>query len=290
MVKLFELIKYGKELLEYSNTPQLDAEVVLSHLLNVDRVYLYMNRDKLIEDTLVEEFKSLMERRYNGEPIAYIIGNREFMGMEFKVRPGVLIPRGDTEILVEEVIRLVKAKENLVIVDVGCGSGAISISLAKAIDTSRVYALDIMDIPLEVTTENSVLNNVSKQVQVIKSDLLSAIGETLKGQIDVIVSNPPYIEEKVIETLMPDVKNYEPISALTGGADGLDFYRKITEAASDYLKPSGLLAYEIGYNQGVAVTKILKANNFTNIQCIKDLGGKDRVVLGYKASLPIVGI
>jgi release factor glutamine methyltransferase len=281
MVKLFELIKYGKEKLNNSNTPQLDAEVILSHILKVDRIYLYSNREKVFDEEIENYFKSLINRRLKGEPIAYITGTKEFMGLDFKVKPGVLIPRGDTEILVEEVVDRVGKQKQLVIVDIGCGSGAISISLAKNINSARVYALDIMEIPLEVTAENSVINCVDDRLIILKSDLLEALGRDLLNTIDVIVSNPPYIEEEVIETLMTDVKDYEPISALAGGKDGLDFYKRITNQAVEFLKKGGLLAYEIGYNQGEGVCKILKANGFQRVECIKDLGGNDRVVLGY---------
>jgi len=284
MVKTFELIKCGKEKLKDSNTPQLDAEVILSYILNVDRVQLYVNRDLPIDEPVKNSFNRLIDRRVQGEPIAYITGTREFMGLNFKVRPGVLIPRSDTEVLVEEVIKRMCNLSEPVIADVGCGSGAISVTLARNIKSAKVYALDIMDIPLAVTAENSVINNVEDRVTVIKSDLLTALNKNLIKDINAIVSNPPYIEQGVIETLMSEVKNYEPITALNGGVDGIDFYKEITQQAKALLKGGGLLAYEIGYDQGERVSELLRVNGFHSVECIKDLGGNDRVVLGYLGS------
>jgi release factor glutamine methyltransferase len=161
-VKIFEAIATASTILSDSNTPQLDAEVILSRLLNKERVYLYLNRIEELPNDIVKEFFKLIERRKKAEPVQYITGNQEFMSMEFAVKPGVLIPRPDTEILVEEVLKNIKEITSPVIVDVGCGSGAISTSLAKYKTDSFVYALDIMDTPIEVTRINSDNNGVNK--------------------------------------------------------------------------------------------------------------------------------
>jgi release factor glutamine methyltransferase len=192
----------------------------------------------------------------------------------------VLIPRADTEILVEEVINRISAHFNPVVVDIGCGSGAIAVSIAKYVKNSEVYALDIMDTPLEITKLNAVGNGVGDRVHVLKSNVLKALNKEHENKIDVIVSNPPYIEEADIPNLMMDVKNYEPKIALSGGIDGLCYYRSITRDCIIYLKNEGLLAYEIGYNQAEAVMHIMEAEGFYNIELIRDLGGNDRVVLG----------
>jgi release factor glutamine methyltransferase len=314
MVKPFDLIRTAKEKLIHSETPQLDAEVILSYVLDKDRIYLFLNRNEEISVENEETFNRLIERRSKGEPVAYITGSKEFMGLNFKVKPGVLIPRADTEILVEEVIKRTQEdnlaikntffdekeaidnmkncnqveeetekiqRNNLIIVDIGCGSGAISVSLAKYIEKAMVYAIDIMDIPIEMTKENIRLNNIESRVKVIKSDLMSGLDRKFVGNIDVIVSNPPYIEQDEYDQLMIDVKKFEPKSALTDEGDGLEFYRRITAEATAYLKKNGLLAYEIGYNQAEHVIKIMQENGFFKVECMKDLGNQDRVVVGY---------
>lgn len=277
---IFEAIKYGIENIN-SDTPQLDAEVLLGHVLNKDRIYLIINRNQEVEEEKLEKYKEFIERRKKGEPVAYITNSREFYSYEFYVEKGVLIPRPDTEILVEEVIKRTKHLESPVIVDVGCGSGAISITLAKEIKNSKVYALDIMDTPIKVTSINAKKLGVDDRVEIIKSDVFSNLPDSLKNNVDVIVSNPPYIRNEVIPTLMVDVKDYEPFEALSGGEDGLIFYKKIAKEALEYLKKDGLLAFEIGYDQREDLFKILK-DNYKDIECIKDLAGLDRVIVARR--------
>lgn len=279
-MKLFEAIKRAKEAICDVDTPQLDAEVILSSLLERDRSYLYLNRDMKIDKTLEEEFFRRIERRKMGEPVQYITGIQEFMSLDFKVKPGVLIPRGDTEILVEEVLKHLNKMENPIVADVGCGSGAISVSLAKY-STALVYALDIMETPLEVTEYNAIKNDVSDRVKVIRSNKLEALIE--KGvKLDGVISNPPYIRRGVIASLMREVKDFEPLEALSGGEDGLDFYRDITSESLKVLKPGGFIAYEIGHDQRVEVSEILNNNEYSDVVCIKDLAGLDRVVMGWR--------
>ena len=220
--------------------------------------------------------------RINGRPVAYIVGNREFMGLDFFVKEGVLIPRPDTETLVEEIIELCKNKrEQINILDIGTGSGAITVSLAKYIENSKVMSFDISDIPLEVGKINAINNEVDNKIEFVKSDVFSAIEDTEK-QFDVIVSNPPYIPKKDIETLHTQVKDYEPYNALEGGEDGLDFYRQITKESIDYLKQGGILAYEVGHDQAEDVSEIMKSYGYTKIYKKKDIQGIDRVVIGFK--------
>jgi release factor glutamine methyltransferase len=223
----------------------------------------------------------MIQDRLKGRPIAYIVNNREFMGLDFYVEEGVLIPRPDTEPLVEEVIELVKGKENLKIVDIGTGSGAITVSLAKYIKDCQVYSLDISDKALSIGLKNAISNNVEDKINFIKSNIFSGIED--KGlELDVIVSNPPYIRRADIETLHTQVKDYEPYIALEGGEDGLNFYRDITRESVKYLKDKGILAFEVGHDQAEDVSEILKHNGYTNIYTKKDLQGIDRVVIGFK--------
>ena len=276
------IIKYSKELETISDTPRLDVEILLEKALgDVDNLYIRLNLNKQVTKDEEELFKSLIEYRIKGRPIAYIVGNREFMGLDFYVKEGVLIPRPDTEPLVEELIELCSDKRNLNILDIGTGSGAITISLAKYLPNSNVTSFDMYDIPLEVGKINAINNHVDDRITFIKSDVFSAI-ENTNTQFDVIVSNPPYIPKKDIETLHTQVKDYEPYTALEGGDDGLDFYRKITEQSRKYLKENGILAYEVGHDQAQAVSKIMKDNGYSKIYTKKDLQGIERVVIGYK--------
>ena len=272
------LIKYSKELEEISSTPRLDVETLLQKVLGVDRLYILLNLDRVLSNDEEQLFNKFIEERLNNRPIAYIVGNREFMGLDFYVQEGVLIPRPDTEILVEEVIELAKDKGKVNILDIGTGSGAITVSLAKYLENAKVTSVDISDIALEIGKRNAMKNNVVDRIDFIKSDLFSALDKNVK--FDIIVSNPPYIKREVIETLDKQVKDFEPYNALEGGIDGLDFYRAITTQAKDFLKEGGILAYEVGHDQSEDVSKLMEMDGYTNIYTRKDLQQIDRVVIG----------
>lgn len=259
----------------------LDSQLLLQKVLEKDKLFIILNRDFQVDKEKQEEFLKLINLRKNKMPVKYILGECEFMGLSFNVREGVLIPRGDTEILVEEVIDRINKNDYREICDVCCGSGAIGLSIAKLVETTEVYCYDISDIACEVTRENIEKLKLEARAKVYKSDLLSeAISE---GKVfDVVVSNPPYIKRDVIPELMKDVRDYEPYIALCGGEDGLDFYRKITEQSLQVLNHGGLLAFEIGYDQREAVEAILKDKGFIDINCSKDLAGLDRVIIGTR--------
>ena len=222
----------------------------------------------------------LVLRAKKRKPLQYILGEWEFYGLPFKVSEGVLIPRADTEILVEQCIQLMREVEEPNILDIGSGSGAISIAIANELKSSSVTGIDINEKAIELANENKTLNKI-ENVNFIKSDLFEKIDKDFK--YDLIVSNPPYISKNEYETLMPEVKNYEPQNALTDLGDGLYFYREISKLAGEHLKDTAYLAYEIGYNQAKDVTKILQNNNFDILSVIKDYGGNDRVVIAKKA-------
>ena len=276
------LIKYIKELEYISDTPKLDTEIILQKVLgDVDRLYIQLNLNQKLSDDELEEFNIMIKERLAGRPIAYIVNNREFMGLDFFVEEGVLIPRPDTEPLVEEIIELTKGKDDLNIVDIGTGSGAISVSLAKYIKNCYVYSLDISKKALSIGKKNAISNNVDSKIEFIESDLFSGIKDR-NIQLDLIVSNPPYIRKKDIDTLHTQVKDYEPYIALEGGEDGLDFYRAITKESVDYLISGGILAFEVGHDQAKDVCDIMRYNGYSKIYTKKDLQGIDRVVIGYK--------
>ncbi|MBR6034079.1 MAG: peptide chain release factor N(5)-glutamine methyltransferase [Clostridia bacterium] len=249
----------------------LKTRLVLSHVLNVSKEYLVVHFDEEIDIAKELAFWNAIDKLKNNVPLEYITHKKEFMKLDFYVDENVLIPRPDTEILVEEVIKRIKTGD---ILDLCTGSGAIAISLAKYLKGANVTASDISEGALNVARTNAKKNEVD--ITFIKSDLFESLQNK---KFDVIVSNPPYIETNTIKTLNKDVQQ-EPIIALDGGLDGLDFYKRIIANALYYLKPKGLLALEIGYNQADAVLELLKKQEkYLNIEIIKDLNQNNRVIL-----------
>lgn len=278
-MKIKDLLLQGISILKEDNIDDanIKARIILSDLLDKNKEYLMIHDEDEIEDGLNKIFLEKIERLKKHEPLQYIINKQEFMGYEFYVDKNVLIPQPDTENLVEEIIYLSEKirKKELRILDMCTGSGAIAISISKLINNSLVYASDISKKALKIAEENSSRNQAN--VLFFESDLFDQISELYK--FDIIVSNPPYIETDTIKILSEEVKN-EPIIALDGGKDGLDFYRKISKKAKNYLNKGGYLAFEIGYNQKIDVEKLLKENEYKNIYSRKDLSGNDRIVVG----------
>lgn len=277
-----DLLNKGNETLKKAEIDSylLDAQLLLAKVLNKDKLYVITNREEVIEKALVEKFMHYINLRKDKMPVKYILEECEFMGLDLYIKPGVLIPRPDTEILVEAVIEDIKDKGYTKICDLCSGSGAIGIAIASLVNNVEVDCLDISPIAEEVNVRNIEKLGLKERVAFKLSDLLEVpIKEEKK--YDVIVSNPPYIKEEEINNLMEDVKNYEPKLALSGGEDGLSFYREITEQAMSCLKDGGLLAFEIGYDQKEAVEQIMAEKGFKEIQCLKDLGGNHRVVKGF---------
>jgi len=276
-----EVLKNGREILETENIDPREARLLLAFVLKVRKEELLTIRE--ITEEQKKEYQILLKRRVEGEPFAYLIGHKEFMKLDFKVNSNVLIPREDTEILVEEVIRLIQEKQvsnesvmqtqKIKILDLCTGSGCIAISLAKLLENVEVTALDISSEALEVAKENAKKNEA--EIHFILSNLFEEVNE----KYDVIVSNPPYIQTKIMETLQREVKK-EPSLALDGGETGMDFYEKIIKEAPKFLRNNGILAFEIGYDQGCVVSSQMKENGFVEIEIKKDLGKQDRVVKG----------
>lgn len=278
-----DIFNKSVEYLKKNGVPSalVDTEYIFSEALKVSRNTLKYSMSREIKEEDKNKIREmLMLRAKNRKPLQYILGEWEFYGLPFKVRENVLIPRPDTEILVEQCIQLMREIEEPNILDIGSGSGAISIAIANELKSSSVTGVDINEDAIRLANENKVLNKV-ENVNFMKSDLFEKLDEDFK--YDLIVSNPPYITKDEYETLMPEVKNFEPKNALTDLGDGLYFYREISKKAGAYLKDTGYLAFEIGYKQAKDVSKILEDNNFAILSVVKDYGGNDRVVLAKKA-------
>ena len=256
-----------------------EADWIISHVTKMSQEDFIKNPREITAQEEAE-IMDIVSRRNSGEPLQYILGETEFMGLTFKVNDLVLIPRQDTETLVETVVKKIKDKEVRVL-DIGTGSGCVGISIAKLCPNADVTLLDYSEAILEVAGENAKLNGV--EVKLEHCDILEEIPE---GKFDVIVSNPPYIETDTIFSLDNIVTSYEPPEALDGGFDGLLFYQRITEIAPEIMEENSYIAFEIGYEQGEAVSEILDEAEFSGIKVIKDPCDNDRVVTGkYKASL-----
>ena len=254
----------------------IKAKIVLCMVLKIEKEYIIINDSKEMAKEDEEKYFQYINKLKNGIPLQYITNNQEFMKLNFFVDENVLIPRADTEILVEEVISLANDDKNKIL-DVCTGSGAIAVSLAKYIKNSNVMALDISKEALKIAEKNSFNNNVN--IKFIESDLFNYLEE---NDFDIIVSNPPYIRENVINELSIEVK-HEPKIALDGGKDGLDFYRKLSSESYKYLKEDGYLCLEIGYDQKNEVIGILKnEKKYKNIYSKKDLFGNDRIIIAQK--------
>ena len=279
--KIGELLIAGNKILKEANidTYILDTQLLLGKVLGKDKLHLITNKEEEVSKFKEREFYSLIEKRKNKMPISYILKTTEFMGLDVHVEEGVLIPRGDTEILVEETLKFMDEDKEYEVCDLCCGSGAIGISIAHFRENTKVDLIDYYDVPEKVTKRNIVKQKLSNRAKFIKSDLLNEVINQQK-KYDILVSNPPYIKEEVIDTLMEDVKDYEPHTALSGGNDGLDFYRRIVDDSDKILKENGILAFEIGHDQGEEVSNLMIEKGYKNVRVVKDLAGLDRVVIG----------
>ena len=253
-----------------------DAETLLLYLEKADRTFLYVHRNDATDEYRADAYFGLIDRRAAGEPLQYILGSQEFMGLNFAVNPSVLIPRQDTETLVELALKRVgEKKRSLSILDMCCGSGAIAVSMAHFLPKAKITACDISPEALEVARGNAARNGLNGRIEFRESDLFFMTKRKktvrIKDSFDMILSNPPYIPTQDIDTLQTEVRDHEPIKALDGGSDGLDFYRRIAEDAFGSLK--------IGCDQAEAVTSLLSgAGYYSEIEVHKDLTGLDRVI------------
>ena len=278
---LGEVLRNAKQTLHLKGilTWSLDAELILGHIMGLRKEQLITHDKEFLSDEQIEKFELALDKRLDLMPVQYIINKAEFMDLDFYVDENVLIPRADTEILVEAAVDYINKAKVQNVLDICTGSGAIAVSLAKYCpDLEQIIASDISAKALSIAHTNAGNNGVGEKIKFEESDFL----ENITGKFDVITSNPPYIREADIRTLSANVAAYEPVIALSGGVDGLFFYRKLAEESGSYLNDSGRIFLEIGYDQAEDVTEIFLAKGFLRISLLKDLAGLDRTLIFSK--------
>ncbi len=287
--RLRDVIKQTRQILARAGieSAQLDAEVLLGHALAMTRERLIVMADMPLDPGQVERFESLLARRLRREPLAYVIGRQEFWSLDFRVTRDVLIPRPESERLIEVALLLAaesRPDKPFRVLDIGTGSGAIAVSIAKELPLARIYATDISPSALAIARSNASLNGVVERITFRSGDLFAAIADQTT-HFDLIVSNPPYLRRAEIVTLKPEVCEWEPRTALDGGSDGLDFYRRMAAQAGHLLAPNGAIALEIGAGMGSAVLPILiQAGLYRDVKVVHDYAGRDRVAVAKVAA------
>lgn len=275
-----ELLKRSDQFLAERGieSSRLDVEVLMADLLDMERINLYVKYDYPLKSNEIDTYREMVKKRAQRIPVAYIIEKKEFMSLEFKVKEGVLIPRPETENLVETVIEYCRQNElqSPQIIDVGTGSGAIAVSLAHYLSEAKVVGVDLSAQALKVARHNMEKHELSERMSILKSDLLAEFIKREINEINIIVSNPPYISEAEMEELPPEVKK-EPKNALEAGEDGLDYYRRLIPEAEKVLKKGGKIFLEIGYQQAEAVSNLF-GENWSEVEVKKDYAENDRIV------------
>lgn len=264
-----------------SETPRLDAELLLAHARNCRRIELYTRFDEPLTDPQRAAMRDLVRRRAQAEPVAYLVGHREFFSLDFRVTPAVLVPRPDTETLVLELIERMKGVENPRIADIGTGSGCIAVAAAVNLPAAQFTAIDVSPAALEIARENAVMHKVADRIRFLEGDLLSLVptGE----RFDAIASNPPYIGLNERETLQQDVRDHEPHTALFAGGDGLDVIRRLVRDAASYLVSGGLLLFEFSPEQMPEIESVFAADaNYCDTKLVKDMTGRFRVAVAVR--------
>lgn len=266
-----------EQLMPITSEWEIESKWMLCHVLDCSVLDLIIYKQQDITEEAHQELEEMIRRRTLREPIQYILGVHEFMGLPFKVEKGVLIPRQDTESLVEYIVQYV-SEQPVKILDIGTGSGAIAVALAHFLNYADVTSVDISKDALEIAHENVKINGVEDRVTLIQSDLFENVS---LDAYDIIVSNPPYISEEDLMALEPEVRDHEPELALYGGVDGLDFYKSIIPEAIGYLKPNGLLIFEAGYDQAQAIAGLFEMHGYEDIGIFSDLRGIPRFIYGH---------
>lgn len=285
MATIAETLNRAKVRLREASVPNdvLDAQTLLAHALGCDRTYLIINYREELAAEPAAKFGELIERRSAGEPLQYITGHQEFFGLDFEVTPDVLIPRPETEIIVEETIRLAHDLEieSPVIIDVGTGSGCIAVALARELPQSRVIAIDVSIAALMVASQNAKRHDLSDRISFLAADLLSALAQTPIA--DFLVSNPPYVAQAEMTGLQREVRDWEPALALTDFDDGLSFYRRLMNDAVSRVKSGGYLLCEMGFSQSVEVMAMIDRQYWIEQRLLDDLQGIPRTLLLRRA-------
>jgi release factor glutamine methyltransferase len=279
MLTVLESLRLSTEYLEKKgvDSPRLNAELLLADILGLKRLELYLQFERPLSESEKNKYREYLARRGNREPLQYILGYAEFMGEKFKVTRDVLIPRPETELLVEKIANE-NALFNGVILDVGTGSGNIAIMLAKYLPEARICATDISSSALEVAKENESQILGKNEIRFFVSDLFSSDFVEKCESVDILVSNPPYISAEEFEKLQPEVKDYEPQNALTDGRNGLSFYEALANKGKELLAQGGKIYFELGADEAEKVAEILKRNGFEEIEITKDYAGTERII------------
>ena len=276
--RVIDVLKWAKKFLKEkgSESPQIETEWILREVLNCSRLDLYMEHEKPLSNSELAQIRKYLKRRAAGEPIQYILGYTEFYGLRFNVDSSVLIPRPETEMIIEKLLNIFSVKDEISILDIGTGSGNIIITLIKKLDNATGYAIDISTDALKIAQKNSILHSVQDKIEFKKMDILI---NKPSGEFDLIISNPPYISKEQFEELPRHIKEHEPVNALKTDSDALSFYRRIREIAPELLKEDGMLALEIGGSyQEEPVRKIFE-NTFNQIEVVTDYLGESRGLL-----------
>jgi release factor glutamine methyltransferase len=283
---LAEAIQKAAESLAAHNVPnaRMDAELLLRHALGQDRAWLLVHMQDRLDDQGQRSFERSIERRKLREPLQYITGTQEFWGIPLTVTTDVLIPRPETEFVVDAALKAVSGITDPFIVDLCTGSGCIAISLAKELPKARVFAADRSDRALHIAQENARQNGVADRIRFLEGDLFEMLEEMdLRGRIDCVVTNPPYVRSGDLSTLQPEVRDFEPAMALVAGPEGTEIAERIIHQAPEYLKPGGSLIMEMGIGQAEALRKILEdTHKFGFVKIVKDLAGIERVIVVHK--------
>lgn len=256
------------------DSPALDASLLVMMATGMSRADLIAKSHKPLSDAIICQINLLSNRRLAGEPIDHILGFKDFYGRKFKITQDVLSPRPETEMLVDEALRYIRSKPDARILDLGTGSGAIIISILAEVDTVKGTAVDISKAALDIAAQNAKFHEVEQRLEFVQGRWFGGLNQ----QYDLIVSNPPYIDAGAMERLGPEVKNYDPHLALSGGVDGLEAYRAIVKTAKSYLKKTGKILFEIGFDQAIAVSDLLSEAGFHNIYVDNDLAGHPRLI------------
>lgn len=271
-----EALKRASSFMESLEDGRFLAEIIVRHVLGWDRTRLFLGMEDRVSEQQWSEMEQMVQKRLQGIPVQYLIGEQEFYGLSFRVNPSVLIPRPETEILVEQVLQRRDPAASLTVADIGTGSGAIAVSLAVH-SQWKIFAVDIAQESLDTAQENSQIHGVDKKIAFLKGDLLDPVAQP----VDILVSNPPYIPSRDVLELDVQVKDHEPMRALDGGEDGLDFYRRICQGLPQVLRPDGLVAFEVGMGQARDVEQLLLASGvISRTEVIEDLAGIQRIVIG----------